>query len=94
MKNNVLRVFNYVLLVVHDILLVVHGVLGRFTMYHNVLQCLVSRATIGITALAIANRLRDRDNATGIGDNAAEIGNNSAEIDEDATGQIGKSTHF
>ena len=42
---------------------------------------------------AAADRLRDRDNASGIGDNSAEmgdnsaeIGNNSAEIGEDAAG--------
>ena len=35
-------------------------------MFNNVLQCLVSRATIGI--------------ASGIGDNSAEIGNDAAGI--------------
>ena len=35
-----------------------------------------------------ADRLRDRDNATGIGDNSAEIGYNSAEISDDAAGIV------
>ena len=50
-----------------------------FMMFYYVL-CLASRATIGIAASATADRLRDRDNAAGIGDNSAEIGDNSAEI--------------
>ena len=33
---------------------------------------------------AAADRLRDRDNAAGIGNNSAEIGDNSAEIGDDA----------
>ena len=44
---------------------------------------------------AAADRLRDRDNATGIGDNSAEIGDNpaeigynSAEIGDDAVGIV------
>ena len=44
---------------------------------------------------AAADRLRDRDNATGIGDNSAEIGDNnteigynSAEIGDDAGGIV------
>ena len=37
---------------------------------------------------AAAERLRNRDNATGIGDNSAEIGNNSAEIG-DISAEIG-----
>ena len=61
--------------------------------FHDVLQCLVSRATIGIAASATtrpikrrrrprADRLTDRDNVAEIGDNSAEIkiGDNSAEI--------------
>ena len=37
----------------------------------------------------VANRIRDRDNAAGIGDNAAGIGDNSAEIgDEEYNFQI------
>ena len=36
-----------------------------FTMFNNVVRCLVSRATIGIT-----DHLRDRNNAAGIGDNS------------------------
>ena len=35
-----------------------------------------------------ANRLRDRDNAAGIGDNSAEIGDNYAEIGDGATGIV------
>ena len=37
---------------------------------------------------AAADRLRDRDNAAGIGDNSAEIGNNSAEIGDGAAGIV------
>ena len=33
-----------------------------------------------IGARGVADRLRDRDNATGIGDNSAEIGDDSAGI--------------
>ena len=33
---------------------------------------------------AAADRLRDHDNAAGIGDNSTEIGNNSAEIGDGA----------
>ena len=50
-----------------------------FMMFYYVL-CLASRATIG----AAADRLRDRDNATGIGDNSTEIGDNSAEIGDNS----------
>ena len=46
-------------------------------MFNNVL-CLASRATIGDRAAA--DRLRDRDNAVGIGDNSAEIGDGAAGI--------------
>ena len=35
-----------------------------------------------------ADRLRDRDNATGTGDNSAEIGDSSAEIGDDAAGIV------
>ena len=35
-----------------------------------------------------ADRLRDHDNAAGIGDNAAEIGDNSAEIGNCAAGIV------
>ena len=55
-------------------------------MFNNVLWCLASRTTIGDRAAA--DRLRDRDNATGIGDNSAEIGDNSAEIGDDAAGIV------
>ena len=72
--------FHYVLRVFHDVLLVVHDVLRRFTMFykcfnfHDVLLCLVSRATIGITASATARM----PIALGIGDNSAEIGDDAA----------------
>ena len=54
-------------------------------MFNNIL-CLASRATIGDRAAN--DRLRDRDNAAGIGDNSAGIGDNSAEIGDDAAGII------
>ena len=64
-------------------------------MFNNILQCLVSRGTIGITNCAAADRLRDRegaagisDNAEGLGDNGAGIGDNSAEISDDAAGIV------
>ena len=44
------------------------------------------RSRIG--ARATADRLRDRDNAAGIGDNSAEIGDNSAEISDGAAGIV------
>ena len=37
---------------------------------------------------AAADRLRDRDNAAGIGDSSAEIGDNSAEIGDGAAGIV------
>ena len=48
----------------------------------------MSRTTIGIDDRAAADRLKDRDNAAGIGDNAAGIGDNSAKIGDDAAGII------
>ena len=57
-------------------------------MFNNVLWCLASRATIGVAASVAADRLRDRDNAAGIGDNSAEIGDNSAEIGDGAAGIV------
>ena len=54
-----------------------HNVLHLF---HDVLLCLTSHETIGVASSTTANRLRDRDNAAGIGNNSAKIGNNSAEI--------------
>ena len=36
----------------------------------------------------IGARLRDHDNAAGIGDNSAEIGDNSAEIGDGAAGIV------
>ena len=53
-------------------------------MFNNDLWCLASRATIGVAALAAPDRLRDRDNAAGIGDNSAEIDDNSAEIGDNS----------
>ena len=52
----------------HNVLHVFHDVLWCFTMFNNVLWSLASRATIGVAASATADRLRDRDNAAGIGD--------------------------
>ena len=49
-----------------------------FTMFNNVLWCLASRATIG--NCAAADRLRDCDNAAGIGDNSTEIGDGATGI--------------
>ena len=57
-------------------------------MFNNVLWCLASRATIDVATSATADRLKDRDNAAGIGDNSAEIGNNSAEIGDGAAGIV------
>ena len=51
-----------------------------FAMFNNVLWCLASRATIGVAASATADRLRDRDNAAGIGDNSEEIGDGATGI--------------
>ena len=51
-----------------------------FMMFYYVLCCLASRVTIGVTASAAFDRLRDRDNAVGIGDNSAEIGDGAAGI--------------
>ena len=55
-------------------------------MFYYVLWRLASRATIG--ARRASDRLRDRDNAAGIGDNSAEIGDNSAEIGDGAAGIV------
>ena len=49
-------------------------------MFNNVLRCLVCRAKIDIGDHAAADRLRDHDNAAGIGDNSAEIGDDTAGI--------------
>ena len=57
-------------------------------MFHNVLWCLTSRATIGIGAREAADCLRDRDNAAGIGDNSAEVADNSSEIGDGAAGFV------
>ena len=55
-------------------------------MFYYVLWCLASRATIGVRGAA--DRLRDRDSATGIGNNSTEIGVNSAEISDGAAGIV------
>ena len=47
-------------------------------MFNNVLWCLASHAKIGDRAAT--DRLRDHDNAAGIGDNSAEIGDGAAGI--------------
>ena len=57
-------------------------------MFNNVLWCLASRAAIGVAASAPADRLRDRDNAAGIGDNSAEIGDGAAGIVDIAANMI------
>ena len=44
--------------------------------------------TIGIGARGAADRLRDRDNAAGIGNNSAEIDDNSAEIGDGTAGIV------
>ena len=49
-------------------------------MFNTVLWCLAIHATIGVAASATTDRLRDRDNAAGIGDNSAEIGDDPAGI--------------
>ena len=49
-------------------------------MFKNVLWRLASHAMIGSSASATANRLRDRDNAAGIGDHSAEIRYDAAGI--------------
>ena len=54
----------------HNVLQVFHDVL---LCLNNVLQCLVSQAMIGIADHTAANRLRDRDNAAGIGDNSSGL---------------------
>ena len=79
MFHNVLRVI-HVLLVVHDVLRCITMLYMCLAIFNNVLLCLASRATIGVAASAAADRLRDRDNAAGIGDNSAEIGAGAAGI--------------
>ena len=51
-------------------------------MFNKVSQCLANRATISIGDRAVADGLRDRDNAARIGDNFAEIGNNATVISD------------
>ena len=50
------------------------------TFYNYVLQCLVSRATIGIGNPAATYHLRDHDYAAGIGNNSTELGDDTAGI--------------
>ena len=71
-------------LVVHDVSQCFTCVSWCFTTFNNVLWCLASGATID----AAADRLRDRDNAAGIGDNTAEIGDDAAGIVDIATNMI------
>ena len=47
-------------------------------MFNNVLWCLASSTTIG--DCVATDRLRDRNNAAGIGDNSTEIGDGAAGI--------------
>ena len=58
-----------------------------FTMFNNILRCLVSHAMIGIVTSATANHFRDSNNAAGIGDNAAEIDDDTPGI-VDITGKV------
>ena len=59
-----------------------------FTMFNNILWCWASRATIGgrRSPQGSRQRLRDRDNDTGIGNNSAGIGDNSAGIGGNSAG--------
>ena len=66
MFNDVLLVVHVVLLVAHDVLCVSRCITMFYKCFNNVLRCLVSGAMIGI-----ADRLRDCDNAAGIGDKSA-----------------------
>ena len=50
-------------------------------MFNNVLHCLVSCATVGISDCVAADRLRDYDNA-------ARISASSTEVGDDATGIV------
>ena len=51
-----------------------------FMVFYYVLQCLVSRATIGIAASATADHLWGHDNAAGIGDDVAGIVDIAAKV--------------
>ena len=81
-SNDECFMFHIVLRVFHDVLLVVHYFLRCITMFyvfHNVLLCLTmfseshNERRRRISNRAAADRLRDLDNATGIGDNSAGI---------------------
>ena len=67
-----------------------HNVLHVF---HDVLLCFMFCESHNnwlrlIGARPVTDRLRDRDNAAGIGDNSAEIGDNSADIGDGAAGIV------
>ena len=51
-------------------------------------SCLFSTSAIGVAASATTDRLRDRDNAAGIGDNFSEIGDGAAGIVDIAANAI------
>ena len=86
------RVFHDVLRVFHDVLLVIHNVLRCITMFfmcfmmfYYVQQCFMFSESRTDRCRrsgdrAAAERLRDRDNAAGIGDNSAEIGDGATGI--------------
>ena len=73
--------FKSVLLVVHEVLRCITMFYMYFIMFYYVLWCLASRATIGGTTSATADRLRDRDNAAGISDNSTGIGDAAGIVD-------------
>ena len=64
----------------YDVLYVFHDVLLCLRIVYDVQRVAQRSAT--------ADRLRDRDNAAGIGYNSAGISDNSAEIGDDAAGII------
>ena len=59
----------------HNVLHLFHDVLLCLTMVYDVWR--VAQRSPSLHRRAAADRLRDRDNAIGIGDNSAEIGNNA-----------------
>ena len=65
-----------------NVLHLIHDVLLCLTMFRELRND--RRRRIGDRAAA--DRLRDRDNASGIDDNSAEIVNNSAEISDGTAG--------
>ena len=64
----------------YNVLHVFHDVLLCLTMFYDVYRVAQRSAP--------ADRLRDRDNAAGIGDNSADVGDNSAEIGDGAAGIV------